>query len=157
MADYLRQTKANIEEHMTEEVDMESENEEDTFQPNFIIDNFKAANSNTFNVILAQRENDIKRITALCVKVVQLKAEIDKIDSQKYQLALDNTNLKIEIEDGKKALVKAVEDKTLIHMTQMVKTRAQMNLVVLCNIAIVFAIMCYRLSNMFLYNHYGPE
>lgn len=157
MADYLRQTKANIEEHMAEEVDMESENEEYTFQPNFIIDNFKAANSNTFNVILAQRENDIKRITALCVKVVQLRAEIDKIDSQKYQLALDNTNLKIEIEDGKKALVKAVEEKARIHMTQMCKTRAQMNLVVLCNIAIVLSIMCYRLSNMFLYNYYGPE
>jgi hypothetical protein len=101
MTDYLRQTKSNIEEKMREEeCDNTSDCEFDPPPVNFIIDNFKGA-QNTFNVILAQRENDLQRITQLSIKNEQQRSEIDKLDTQKYQFCLDNANLRLEIEDMK--------------------------------------------------------
>jgi len=101
MTDYLRQTKSNIEEKMRdEECDNTSDCESDTPPVNFIIDNFKGT-QNTFNVILAQRENDLQRITQLSIRNEKQRSEIDKLDTQKYQFCLDNANLRLEIEEIK--------------------------------------------------------
>ena len=110
--DYLRQTKSNIEEKMRDYCDCAdlSDCERDTPPINFIIDNFKAA-QNTFNVILAQRENDLQRITQLSVKNEQQRAEIDKLDTQKYNCCLENSNLRIEIEDIKKNCLNKDEER----------------------------------------------
>lgn len=104
MTDYLHQTKSNIEEKMAQDCDCDI-SENDPPPVNFIIDNFKAAH-NTFNVILAQREIDLQRITQLSIKNEQQRSEIDKLDTQKYQVYLDNANLRLEIEDNKKLNIK---------------------------------------------------
>ena len=147
MTEYIRQTKANIEDKMTDRnIDNESDDGMDVDQPptNFIIDNFKAAH-NTFNVILAQREIDMQRITSLSVKVEQGKAMVDKLDSQKYHMALENANLKIELDESKQLSLKATEKKTqdgklvLEKVNQSVKTF--MDRAIGCNIMFIIAFM----------------
>lgn len=108
--EYLLQTKSNIEEKMKEDFDTsDCETDNDLPPTNFIINNFKAA-QNTFNVILAQRENDLQRITQLSIKNEQKRSEIKRLDAQKYQFCLDNANLNIEIETLKKINLKNCED-----------------------------------------------
>ena len=111
MSDYLQQTKVNIEEKIRNSFQDEDDEEIGDQPPvNFIIDNFKEDTRNTFNVILAQRENDVQKITMLSIRIEQLKSTIDKLDTQKYQLCLENNNLKIEIEDAKKKNLKKSEE-----------------------------------------------
>jgi len=152
MTEYTRQTKANIEEKIAGDEFDDGMSDIDQAPANFIIDNFKAAH-NTFNVILAQREIDMQRITALSVKIEQGKAMIDKLDVQKYHISLDNANLKIELDDFKQMVmkndaIKLQEAKTLVEKVVEKTKRSKrtfFNIIVVFNMVVILivAIMTY--------------
>ena len=113
MASYLTETKLNLEEKIArdDEDNMSESVENEPLERNFIIDNFKSTRS-TLNVVLAQREVDLQKVMALSIKNEKLKADIDKLDTQKYQVCLDNANLRIEISEGKDLHVRTIASHT---------------------------------------------
>ena len=153
MTDYVRQTKANLENKIeTDEMNDELDDEFDITLPptNFIIDNFKTAN-NTFNVILAQREIDLQRITNLSVKVEQGKAMIDRVNSQKYNMALENSNLKIEIEESKQLALKTKQDTA--NMIENVNKCHNQNCQTIFILNFIFTLF-YSIYSVYFYTQY---